>query len=207
MIPRIKNPNNLLYLSFEVSRHKHFISRENFTVLDLLGEIGGLQGFLISLCQFVLYFINYQHFDQFMASKLFKIQKPKDDDMKKTYFERSTYFKPLKYRNLRSCIMDTLPNWLKCCKETRQERAIKRAITKLDKEIDIIEMIKQRRFFKMAMRKLFSAKDRMDLKERSRYIMIDPDQQQQAKNPGATSLSRITSAEVIPGLGNCHLDE
>ena len=45
----------------------------------------------------------------------------------------------------------------------------------MDKEIDIIEMIKSRRFFKMAIHKLLSDKDRMELKERTRYIMIDPD--------------------------------
>ena len=51
----------------------------------------------------------------------------------------------------------------------------------MDKEIDIIEMIKSRRFFKMAIRKLLSHKDRLDLKERSRYIMIDPDSDEDVK--------------------------
>ena len=51
----------------------------------------------------------------------------------------------------------------------------------MDKEIDIIEMIKSRRFFKMALRKLLSDKERMDLKDRSRYIMIDPDSDEDAK--------------------------
>ena len=117
-----------------------------------------------------------------MASKLYKIKKPEDEEQKsKTYFERSTFFKPSKLRNLRDYMIDSLPNRLKCCKETRQERAIKKAITEMDKEIDIIEMIKSRRFFKMAIRKLLSHKDRLDLKERSRYIMIDPDSGEDVK--------------------------
>ena len=45
----------------------------------------------------------------------------------------------------------------------------------MDKEIDIIEMIKSTRFFHLALHKLLSHKDRLDLKERSRYILIDPD--------------------------------
>ena len=45
----------------------------------------------------------------------------------------------------------------------------------MDDEIDIIEMIKSRRYFKEALRKLMSAEKRMKLKEKSRYIMIDPD--------------------------------
>ena len=46
----------------------------------------------------------------------------------------------------------------------------------MDREIDIIELIKSRRYFKMAIKHLLpSSKMRMKLKERSRYIKIDPD--------------------------------
>ena len=45
----------------------------------------------------------------------------------------------------------------------------------MDKEIDIIEMIKSRRFFKLAFRELLPAAKRMELKEKSRYLMVDPD--------------------------------
>ena len=117
-----------------------------------------------------------------MASKLYKIKKPADGNEKiKQYFLRSDFFKPLKCRNLRSYVIDSLPGCLRCCKESRQERAIKKAITEMDQEIDIIEMIKSRRFYKMAFRKLLSDKERMDLKERSRYIMIDPDSGEDVK--------------------------
>ena len=111
-----------------------------------------------------------------MASKLYKVKKPAYEAEKmKSYFNRSTFFKPAKCRNLRYYMIDCLPSRLVCCAETRQDRAIKKAITEMDKEIDIIEMIKSRRFFKMAIHKLLSDKDRMELKERTRYIMIDPD--------------------------------
>ena len=45
---------------------------------------------------------------------------------------------------------------------------------KLDQEINIIEIVKSRRFFKKALKILLSKKKRMELKERSRYISIDP---------------------------------
>ena len=173
---RIKDSSTVLFLAFEMSLDKHVITREHFSVLDLLGDIGGVQAILISLIQFILFFLNYHHFDQFMASKLFKIKKPEDEEQKsKTYFERSTFFKPSKLRNLRDYMIDSLPKRLKRCKETRQERAIKKAITQMDQEIDIIEIIKSTRFFHLAIRKLLTHKDRLDLKERSRYILIDPD--------------------------------
>ena len=141
-----------------------------------MGDIGGVQAILISFFQFILFFLNYRYFDSYMASKLYKIKKPEDEEQKsKTYFERSNFFKPSKVKNLRDYVIDSLPNRLKCCKETRQERAIKKAITQMDREIDIIEMIKSRRFFHLAIRKLLTHKERVDLKERSRYSLIDPD--------------------------------
>ena len=45
----------------------------------------------------------------------------------------------------------------------------------MNKEVDIMERIKSTRFSNLAFRKILSHKDRMELKERSRYFMIDPD--------------------------------
>ena len=54
--------------------------------------------------------INYNHFDSFMASKLYKIKKETVQGVKyKSYFERSTFFKPSQYGNLREYIIDFLP--------------------------------------------------------------------------------------------------
>ena len=172
----------MINLQYEVDMDKHIIFRENYHILDLLGDIGGIQAILISFFQFILFFTNYHHFDSFMASHLYKIKKPEDEEQKsKTHFERSDFFKPGKCRNLCNYMQDSLPNWLKCCKETRQERAIKKAITEMDKEINIIDIVKSRRFTNLALRKLLSHKDRMDLKERSRYLMIDPDSSEDDK--------------------------
>ena len=49
----------------------------------------------------------------------------------------------------------------------------------MNQEIDIIEMIKSRRYFKLALRELLPSKVRMDLKQRSRYLLIDPDKEQE----------------------------
>ena len=71
--------------------------------------------------------------------------------------------------------MHVLPQKLVCCKKSRQDIAIEKAIREMDDEIDIIEMIKSRRFFKTAFRQLIPSEERMRLKEKSRYIMIDPE--------------------------------
>ena len=56
------------------------------------------------------------------------------------------------------------------------------------KEIDVIELIKSRRFFKLALKHLLTKEVRMQLKERSRYICINPDKETtSASNDGGSS--------------------
>ena len=52
----------------------------------------------------------------------------------------------------------------------------------MDKEIDIVELIKSRRFFKIAIKKLFSDSARMEIKQKSRYECIDPDKRNESKS-------------------------
>ena len=136
-----------------------------------------------------------------MASKLFKISKPEDEEQKsKTYFERSNFIKPEKIKNLRNLVTNNLPDRLKCCKETRKERAVKKAISEMDKEIEIIKMIKKLRFFSMALKKLLSEKDRLELKERSRYIMVDPDSGEDVKDQlqeNCEITTKIPAAQLV----------
>ena len=46
---------------------------------------------------------------------------------------------------------------------------------KLDKEINIIDIVKSYRYFNSALHFLLTESTRMDLKERARYIAINPD--------------------------------
>ena len=46
---------------------------------------------------------------------------------------------------------------------------------KLDKEVNIIEIVKSWRYFDSAFRFLLDERKRLDLKERSRYLVVDPD--------------------------------
>ena len=46
---------------------------------------------------------------------------------------------------------------------------------KLDKEINIIEIVKSWRYFELAIKSLLKERQRIDFKEKSRYIAIDPD--------------------------------
>ena len=86
---------------------------------------------------------------------------------------------PRRCYNPKEYARDLLPKVIlricKCCKPDRLERGFEKAREDLLKEINIIEIVKSRRFFNKAIKLLLSKKKRMELKERSRYIPIDPD--------------------------------
>ena len=63
----------------------------------------------------------------------------------------------------------------KYCKKNRNARAVERARTILEKEINIIDIIRANRFFYMAMWHLLSRAKQEEFLERSRYVKIDPD--------------------------------
>ena len=48
------------------------IERSSYTILDVLSDVGGLQGILISASSLVLGILNYQYLEGFLVSKLFK---------------------------------------------------------------------------------------------------------------------------------------
>ena len=56
----------------------------------------------------------------FMASKLYRIKKEESEEVKNlSYFERSSFFKPSDFSNLKEYMMDLLPSRLVCCKVSR----------------------------------------------------------------------------------------
>ena len=50
------------------------ISRSGYTILDMMSDVGGLQGILLSFCFVLIMIWNHNHFDNYLASRLFKIK-------------------------------------------------------------------------------------------------------------------------------------
>ena len=57
----------------------------------------------------------------------------------------------------------------------RRERAFDKAREKLEKELNVIELIKSRRYFARALKMLVPPETRLRLREETRYLVIDPD--------------------------------
>ena len=47
----------------------------------------------------------------------------------------------------------------------------------MEKELCIIEFIKKQRYLSKAIKRLLSPKERLELKEKTRYLVIDPDKE------------------------------
>ena len=62
-----------------------------------------------------------------------------------------------------------------CCKLNREERAFEKAREKLEKELNMIELLKSLRYHHLALKKLLPADVRFSLKEQTRHVMVDPD--------------------------------
>ena len=182
------------------------ISRAGYTFLDYLSDIGGMQGLLISGVSYFVSFWNYNYFDNYMVTRLFKIKKKKCQDVDnceqgpvyntspsrsqfKHYFHKSEFMRPRKGYNPKEYIIDLLPTRCKkrYCRADRLETGFVKAREALQKEINFVEMLKQQRFVKNALKILLSREQRMELKERCRYICIDPDYKQKSVKDSSVS--------------------
>ena len=60
-------------INIEMNLDLTVISREGYTILDFLSDIGGMQGMIFSGLAVALTFLNYNYFDDYLITKLFKL--------------------------------------------------------------------------------------------------------------------------------------
>ena len=134
---------------------------------------------LISGVGYLIAIWNFNQFDNYMVTRLFKIEKPPalEKGVLKSWGDKSEFMVPQILYNPKDCVRDFCPNFVcsRIMRSNRLERGFERARDKLEKEINIIEIIKSRRYFNRALKVLLPKKQRMKIKERSRYIAINPD--------------------------------
>ena len=69
-------------ISVEMNLDLTVISREGYTILDFISDIGGMQVMIFSFLAVVLTFWNYNYFDDYLITKLFRLQQ-KDEGVDK----------------------------------------------------------------------------------------------------------------------------
>ena len=70
-----KDRHTVMSINVEMSLDKLDIERENYSILDVLSDAGGIQSILTAAFSAIIAVLNYKYFDTFMASRLFKLKK------------------------------------------------------------------------------------------------------------------------------------
>ena len=135
------------------------VSRSGYTFIDVLSDIGGIQSILISGITILMSIFSYNHFDEYMATRLFRT-KPKNQQIDNIIKEKPDQLQPTKYFNSCFYVADLLPAKIRCCKKSRRQRSLEKARQNMDEEFNVIQIIHAHRYFNRALRLLLSKAER-----------------------------------------------
>ena len=113
-------------LTFELDLNRKLIIRKSYSFLDLLSEVGGMIGILSLFFSSVVSCFNYNNFDNYMVSRLFKVKKIESKtNQSDPYFQRADFIDHSNYHNFLNYFISKMPckNSLSCCKCCRKTRA------------------------------------------------------------------------------------
>ena len=100
------------------------VRRQNYNILELMSDIGGIQGLLVSGFAFLVSIWNYKMFDNNMVCNLYKLERASELDTRhlKDTFKESDYMKPRLLYNPKDYFRDALPSWVFFCKRCKHDR-------------------------------------------------------------------------------------
>lgn len=163
-------------ITIEMDLNLTVVARDIYTGLDWISDIGGIQGMLISFVAVFMMYWNYNQLSNYLVTRLYKMKKP--DARKRVYLnpdDSAEFIFPRILSNPRDAFCDLLPSCLQCCRSNRRDASLQIGRDKLDKEINIIEIIKSRRYFKASLKLLLTKKQRERLQRKTQYIHVDPE--------------------------------
>ena len=117
-------------LYFEMNLDLLKYERRVSTLSDLMSDVGGFFGLLIMFGSVFSKLWNFNSFDNFLVSRLYKIKKPSEKLSEETaYFDKSNFVS-------KSIIPQCLT--FICRHNTRKEKAMNKAREKLAQEINVV---------------------------------------------------------------------
>ena len=137
----------------------------------MLSDVGGLTGMFTSIFSVFMAVWNFNQLDDYMVSRLFK-SKPGEEKFQAEFLPTKTCC------NFKDFLRSWTPKCFLCCKLGRREKAFAKARDKLESELNVIELIKSRRYFAKALKTLIPADQRLKLREQTRYLVIDPESEE-----------------------------
>ena len=155
-------------LSIEINPHLKILNRDNYAILDMLSDVGGLVEVLAFGIGFILYPLNYRNIENFLASHLYKANDPIESLPKD-----SPTLIPTKFGNARDCFLSCFPQ--KCHKRNRRWNTMQSAYSSLDTETDIVSILRKLRYFEIAIEHLLKDKSVSSkrLRDSSQFVTLD----------------------------------
>ena len=156
-------------LSFELDLDQYVLERNVVTILDVLSDIGGFAEVIAFSGGVVLSFLNYQNFNSYLAQKLFKMENRNKGPQKN---ENSRLMRT-RVGNSILCFRDNLPRCCTfCCPQASAKKAMLRARLALEKEIDVVEMLRMHRYLREMFKKVYTEEEMAELQQRNDFIII-----------------------------------
>lgn len=139
MFPLAYEKKDNVWISVTIERNldKAEYSRAIYTGFDFLSDVGGLSGLLMSFVALFVAAWNFNSFDNYMASHLFKIKRSGSEI--KSGGPENEPIRPGVLPNCREYWESWLPDYCqRKCKYSRRKRALQQARDHLEKEINVI---------------------------------------------------------------------
>ena len=125
---------------------------------------------LVSSISFLAYILSSYQIESLLASRLYKIKENEPGQAK------SNLIIPSRCNSIKVLLVDLVPEKLlcRCCKsKSRQEIALEKAREALNAEMNMLDIVKSMRYFKLALEHLVSKEVESELKDRSENVYID----------------------------------
>ena len=142
----------MVMVSIEMDLNRVDYSRSRYTVFDLLSDVGGLQGIFYSVFAILMTAWNFNSLDNYMVQHLFKARSETSSDKSdgskvqkglKGNRASSEFFPSKSLPYFKDYFLSWVPDRIQCCKLSRREVALNLARDRLEKEMNIIELIKK----------------------------------------------------------------
>ena len=131
--------------------------RTLYTLFDLLSDVGGLSGILVTIFSVIISIWNYNSLENLLVSNLFNIKNEEshhdDHPLKRSSTEEIKISRTPYCRETLLCL---LPGRCTVCCPLRKERAMQKAREKLAHETNIVEIIQSWRYMESALKLLMS---------------------------------------------------
>ena len=189
------------------------IERIGYTFLDLLSDIGGVQGILLSFFSILVSVFNNTYFDDYLVSKLFKYREPaprrqshhsglRSSSQRRVAPEPSIdhvnaqQFQQTRYCGICSFILSLIPSCCLCCPLNRNQRALSEARSMLESETDLVGLIQKLRLFQLAIEQLVPYDRLTRLKLQSKFKLIDIGKSRKAKLKSSSNSQSAAELEI-----------